>query len=78
MVAFFNSLGGLMMVPESRVEEYKALGYREMAPATPEPIQKAEEKKEQPKAEKPKEQPKVEKPKAKATTTKKSVSKSKK
>ena len=46
MVAFYNALGGLMMVPESRVEEYKALGYREMAPATPEPVQEAEAEKE--------------------------------
>lgn len=68
-VAFFNALGGIMWVTEDKVEEYKALGYT-LVPTKP-----AEEPAE---AEKPKEQPKVEKPKAKATTTKKSVSKSKK
>ena len=68
-VAFFNALGGIMWVTEDKVEEYKALGY------TLVPTQPTEEPAE---AEKPKEQPKVEKPKAKATTTKKTVSKSKK
>lgn len=68
-VAFFNALGGIMWVTEDKVEEYKALGYT-LVPTKP-PEEPAE-------AEKPKEQPKVEKPKAKATTTKKSVSKSKK
>ncbi len=68
-VAFFNALGGIMWVTEDRVQEYEALGYR------PVPTKPTEEPAE---AEKPKEQPKVEKPKAKATTTKKSVSKSKK
>jgi hypothetical protein len=58
-----------MWVTEDKVEEYKALGYT-LVPTKP-----TEEPAE---AEKPKEQPKVEKPKAKATTTKKSVSKSKK
>lgn len=68
-VAFFNALGGIMWVTEDKVEEYKALGYT-LVPTKP-----TEEPAE---AEKPKEQPKVEKPKAKATTIKKSVSKSKK
>ena len=68
-VAFFNALGGIMWVTEDKVEEDKALGYT-LVPTKP-----TEEPAE---AEKPKEQPKVEKPKAKATTTKKSVSKSKK
>lgn len=68
-VAFFNALGGIMWVTEDKVEEYKALGYT-LVPTKP-----TEEPAE---AEKPKEQPKVEKPKAKATTTPKSVSKSKK
>lgn len=58
-----------MWVTEDRVQEYEALGYR-LVPTEP---------KEEPKqAEKPKEQAKAEKPKPKATTTKKSVSKSKK
>ena len=68
-VAFFNALGGIMWVTEDKVEEYKALGYT-LVPTTP-----TEEPKQ---AEKPKEQAKAEKPKPKATTTKKSVSKSKK
>lgn len=63
-VAFFNALGGIMWVTEDKVEEYKALGYT-LVPTEPT---------EEPK----KEQAKVEKPKPKATTTKKSVSKSKK
>ena len=40
MVAFYNALGGLMQVTESRVEEYKALGYQECVPT---PLVPAEE-----------------------------------
>lgn len=68
-VAFYNALGGIMWVTEDRVQEYEALGYR---PVPTEPAKVPAE------AEKPKEQAKAEKPKPKATTTKKSVSKSKK
>ena len=48
MVAFFNTLGGLMWVTESRVEEYKALGYQEYveAPLVPTEEPAKEEKKE--------------------------------
>lgn len=57
-----------MWVTEDKVEEYKTLGYTLVPTEPTEPIQ----------AEQPKEQAKAEKPKPKATTTKKSVSKSKK
>lgn len=67
-VAFYNALGGIMWVTEDKVNEYKALGYQPVPTESTEPKQ----------AEKPKEQAKAEKPKPKATTTKKTVSKSKK
>ena len=53
MVPFYNALGGLMWVTESRVEEYKALGYREYVEtslvSTEEPRPETEEKKAKPK-----------------------------
>ena len=61
-----------MLVADDQLDSFLAAGHRLAAsaekPAEAKPVV----------AEKPKEQPKVEKPKAKATTTKKSVSKSKK
>lgn len=44
MVAFYNNMGGKMLVHESRVEEYKAAGYKLVALTTVE-----EEKAEEPK-----------------------------
>lgn len=57
MIAFRNTLGGLMWVAESRAEEYKARGYQEIKKAAPEPTKAVEET-----AEKPKEETSIKKP----------------
>jgi len=79
MVAFYNMLGGLMWVTESRAEEYRALGYREYVetPLVPAEEPKAEAEPIEPeKVEKPAKAEKVEKT-TKSKTVKKSVTKKK-